>query len=420
MLIELSKVHAPSLLLQDFNYLFNKAISQYINKRYNIYDVSQQTTDDLRVLKSTTVLTPTLAYKNNYTSETNVGKLHPSIANLQGATYEVILPKDYLHLLNCICVYKVNKNFKCYDKGTYVQFAATRLTADLWSNIINDFYRRPLPERPYFYLHNVNKQVNLPTNIYDGKTGTDQVTNTIEVYKISTIQEYATGTRENAKTILNLQKDSLIYDALKKSNISYTGNVTDQKPIVSSNGHMYFLLNNTKYYIWYDINTDTISFKTSSENPWFGGAGSENSWLPITAVKGSISAEFPRETTLRSSQTADSQDVSLIEKPANLRHSNQSDVRLEIRYGKDTSVFELVEVVIDYIKSPQYIRLTQEQLDLTEDTSQIMEFPDYVCQEIINELVTIVMENNNDPRLQTHVAVSQSIASPTQQQTTQQ
>ena len=157
--------------------------------------------------------------------------------------------------------------------------------------------------------------------------------------------------RENEKTILNLQKDSLIYDALEKSDISYTGNVTDQKPIVSSNGHMYFLLNSTKYYIWYDINTDTISFKTSSENPWFGGAGSGNTWLPITAVKGSISAEFPRETTLRSSQTADSQDVSLIEKPANLRHSNQSDVRLEIRYGKDTSVFELVEVVIENLHS---------------------------------------------------------------------
>jgi hypothetical protein len=44
-----------------------------------------------------------------------------------------------------------------------------------------------------------------------------------------------------------------------------------------------------------------------------------------------------------------------------------------------------------------------------------MEFPDYVCQEIINELVTIVMENTNDPRLSNHIAVSQSIASPAQQ-----
>jgi hypothetical protein len=61
MLTELSKVNAPSMLLQDFNYFFNKAINQYINKRYNIYDINQQTTDDLRVLKATTILNAQLA-----------------------------------------------------------------------------------------------------------------------------------------------------------------------------------------------------------------------------------------------------------------------------------------------------------------------------------------------------------------------
>jgi hypothetical protein len=43
-----------------------------------------------------------------------------------------------------------------------------------------------------------------------------------------------------------------------------------------------------------------------------------------------------------------------------------------------------------------------------------MEYPDYVCQEIINELVHIVMENSSDPRLNTHIPVSQSIANPAQ------
>ena len=41
MLTELSKVNAPSLLLHEFNYYFNKAVNQYINKRYNIYDVNK-------------------------------------------------------------------------------------------------------------------------------------------------------------------------------------------------------------------------------------------------------------------------------------------------------------------------------------------------------------------------------------------
>jgi hypothetical protein len=88
---------------------------------------------------------------------------------------------------------------------------------------------------------------------------------------------------------------------------------------------------------------------------------------------------------------------------------------MEIRYGHDDSIFTLEKVFVDYIKTPQLIRLTQEQVNLTEDTSQIMEFPDYVCQEIINELVTLVMENTADPRLNSHIPVTQTIANPVQQ-----
>ena len=55
-LIEMNKVEAPSLLLEDFNYFMNKAVQQYINKVYNRYDINQQSSDDLRVLKATTKL----------------------------------------------------------------------------------------------------------------------------------------------------------------------------------------------------------------------------------------------------------------------------------------------------------------------------------------------------------------------------
>ena len=104
------------------------------------------------------------------------------------------------------------------------------------------------------------------------------------------------------------------------------------------------------------------------------------------------------------------------ERGQGLRYGNVSQVRLEIRYGTDNSVFELTDVYVDYIKAPQNIRLTQEEIDTTEDISQMLEYPDYVCQEIINELVHLVMENISDQRLQTHPVVSQSIANPAQAQ----
>jgi hypothetical protein len=94
-LIELNKINAPTLKLYEFNYLFNKAINQYVNKIYNVYDINQQSADDLRVLKSSAFLEPIHTTYNQ--------SLVPQSS--RNATYEVVMPDDYLHMLNCTCVY---------------------------------------------------------------------------------------------------------------------------------------------------------------------------------------------------------------------------------------------------------------------------------------------------------------------------
>ena len=370
MLTELSKVNAPSMLLQDFNYFFNKAINQYINKRYNIYDISQQTTDDLRVLKATTVLEPELIA--NTISGVDTSNWKAGNTSLFGATYEVYLPLDYLHMLNCICVYKLNKRFKCYNAGDYVQFAAKRLTADSWSVVVNDYYNRPLPERPYYYIHNVNQSVDLPTN---------------PVEDVSILTRTLKGT-DSAKDYTNSNSKSIkIY--VRKYKESQGG---EEQTVTNLEDQ-------------YELQT----FK--EENP---------TWIVTETAEVEIKNTTERQSNLpRTISLKNIQNKSIVEKESGVRYGNPSSVRCEIRYGKDNSVFELQSVVIDYIKAPQTIRLTQEQVDLTEDTSQIMEFPDYVCQEIINELTMLVMENTADPRLQTNTVVTQSIANPAQQQTPQ-
>lgn len=368
-LIELSKIQAPSLKLYEFNYLFNKAINQYINKVYNVYDINQQTTDDLRVLKATTFLTPhkvelagrkssaakdsaiqnTSAVTGNqdspeggYTGQASsyLSKAHRSIQSLHGATYEVYMPIDYLHMLNCVCIYYVAKQKDCWDAGSYIEIPATRLTADSWSQIITDIYNRPSPMRPYYYIHNLNQQQVLPT---DPRTSVETGTGLEEV-----------GIDMNG-----------IYQVTHADGGEWADN---------------------------DINSGTT-----------GGTDIEKQ-----------NSNFQR--TFKLNVNGKDTQVSLVEKPIALRAGNTSNVRCEIRYGKDDSLFQLVEVQIDYVKCPQFIRLTQEQIDLTEDTSQIMEFPDYVNQEIINELVHLVMERVNDPRLGNNIQMTQSIARPTGQQ----
>ena len=376
MLIEMNKVEAPSMLLEDFNYFFNKAIYQYINKKYNMYDANQQSTDDVRVLKSTAVL---------YPQETTNPYGDTSPSSLYGGVVEFLLPQDYLHSLNCICNFKVKKTFKCYNKGDEVQFSARRLTSDMWSLIINNFYMRPMYKRPYYFIHNVNTSTDLPTNpSNEWASGTDSSS-------ISTLKPGMVVRSEKVfdeASWINQQEEYVL------RNNTATGQISNTFPCVLNGG--------SSVYVNVDPETGLIT-KVSQEEPVSKGYTKFGDTV-------NIPNDLPRTITIGT------QKVSLVEKPGMNRYGNASPVRMEIRYGKDKTVFELDKIYVDYIKTPQHIRLTQEQLDLTEDTSQIIEFPDYVCQEIINELVKLMMENASDPRLQTNIPINQTIASPAPQQ----
>ena len=285
----MNKLEAPSLLLEDYNYFINKAVQQYINLVYAKLEIDQQSTDDIRVLKASTVLKPVKLSENSAYSHLANGMFKSS--------YYVDLPEDYMHLLNCIVEYKVGvSNFKCYNKGDMVYFAARKLTPDMYTQVLNNAYMRPMYKRPYYYLTNINTANNIVTNP---------------------------------------SMDTAILDANKKNN-------------------------------------ETPSTLVDSNN-----------------------------------KQGD-------------RLSNPSIVRLELRYGNDDGVFVPNNIYVDYLKSPMYIRLTQEQINSTLDYSQVLEFPDYVCFEIANIFVRLLMENTSDPRLQTNMPINNTIAAPAAIQAAQQ
>lgn len=272
-LIELNKLEAPSLLTEDYVYFLNKAVQQCINLTYNRYDTNQQSTDDLRVLKTTALLQNPKKLENADDLTSIQEKINSGILS---STYYVDLPKDYMHMLNCIVGFtrteNPNKKTHCDNEaGTKVYFTAKRLTADMYGGVINNYYQKPSYKRPYYYLNNINI------------------------------------------------KDSII---------------TNQ-------------------------NTDTPLLKYSEGEP-------------------------------------------------GNRLANPSNVRLELRFGDDT-LYTPTEVYIEYIKAPMYIRLSQEQIDDIVDSSQILEFPDYMCYEILNIFVRLIMENASDPRLQTNIPINQTI-----------
>jgi len=173
-LIELNKENTSNIMLEDFNYFANKAINNYTNKRYNIYDVNQQTSDDLRVLKATAMLKPIKV--NDYSGL--------SLAN--GANYEIVMPSDYLHLLNCICIYKVKKTYKCYNAGDTWRAPAKRLTADMYSQVIDNFWNKPTYKKPYYYIHNINSVKDTSTTDNEGVTTITRATVPTDPYNENT------------------------------------------------------------------------------------------------------------------------------------------------------------------------------------------------------------------------------------------
>lgn len=159
-LTEQNKVNAPVLLLSDFNYFANKAIQQYVNKRYTLYEMDQQTSDDLRVLKGTAVLDAQKCDDKYGDSPYRKG------------VYETNLPDDYLHILNCTCVYSIQRKNRCNVAGRHVEYGATRLTADIFPTISRNAYNKPQYNRPYYYIHNTqtnNSDPRIPVEYVDGK-----------------------------------------------------------------------------------------------------------------------------------------------------------------------------------------------------------------------------------------------------------
>lgn len=272
-LIELNKLKAPSMLIEDYVYLLNKAIQQYINLVYNRAEYNQQSSDDLSFLQTTHEIKPG----------------DPPKVTDNDTIWTLELPSDYVHMLNCIATFTGGSDGRAKrcsgseDKSKAVSSLCRRLTADIYPDVLRNYYLRPSHKNPYWYIIN----------------------NTSQGEKVCDKSKYSTE------------------------------NVQDS----SSRDYRYIYMKD------------------------------------------------------RGDRTA-----------------HQSTVNIEIHSGKSDWVLD--KIYITYIKAPMYVSMTEDEVLAINDETQNLEFPDYVCYEIINILVKLVMENTSDPRLQTNMPVNQTIAIP--------
>ena len=362
-LIELNKVKAPSLSVSDFLYFLNKATQQYVNEMYNSYEVNQQRVDDLRSLRSTVKLD--LEECKDQTGE-----------NFYQCVYDALLPEDYFHILNCVVQFNVKKHTKCQTTESSEYIGVKRLTSDANPQVISNYYLRPSYKNPYYYINEIDIESESKSGDIFHQKNRKAIDRTYKLYKVT----IATTNPSFNDTLKFVCEDSSNDKSLSFKELK-------QHQIAKVYRELLKLKNNDPKFQALKVNiVDSNTIEVAI--PGLTKINSENDFFKITDA-GNVNFQN--------------------EKEAYVRYGNSKRSRIEIRFGKTKDDAIPQYLFVDYLKVPQRISLTTDQLDDIEDNSQMLEFPDYVVYEIINRMTKLILENVGNPRVQLNTAVNQTI-----------
>ena len=86
----------------------------------------------------------------------------------------------------------------------------------------------------------------------------------------------------------------------------------------------------------------------------------------------------------------------------------QNKPLIKVHIGKANSFMQLVRVEFDYLKIPEVVVLLDTDIFTADvDTSQVLEFPNGLLNEIVKRCTMYLLEKAGDPRSQTHAMVNQ-------------
>ena len=141
-LTELNKEEAPTLYLEDYVYYYNKAISEYMKARYEMFEVNQQLSDDMR------------CWKKDFESSSLSIPIE-SIGAEDGHSYR--------HLVSCIVDIELTRPVPTCSQAvnTTKSYKVTRMSSGIKAGILNNDYLKPTFYRPYFEIINNNIVIDL-------------------------------------------------------------------------------------------------------------------------------------------------------------------------------------------------------------------------------------------------------------------
>ena len=87
------------------------------------------------------------------------------------------------------------------------------------------------------------------------------------------------------------------------------------------------------------------------------------------------------------------------------------DDTININIGDiNTKSIKFSNIVVEYLKQPDYVDLTADQVSDNTDESQELEFSKDVSDEITKGVLKLILERDLNPRLQSNVGVNKTIS----------
>jgi hypothetical protein len=90
----------------------------------------------------------------------------------------------------------------------------------------------------------------------------------------------------------------------------------------------------------------------------------------------------------------------------------QNKPKIRIYIGSKNTVMELRSIEFNYLKVPEVVTLNDSDIfSIATDTSQLIELPDYLKNEIVKRCAIFLLEKVGDPRVQSHPMFNQEMSS---------
>jgi len=378
--IKANKKGVPAIYLEDFLVIFKDAVQDHMNRLYSKFETSQQLSDDLQNLHRHIIidLYSDLPFPLNITYH-------------DGTPFVQFYSEQILPSLGSGSTF-LQTPVQCVNSGGYTNIST--FTSNITSNIV----------------FTIDGSVTNPTSELHRLEPFDSNNDSMVIGTILKIRAINGG----AARIYSYKH----CDGFPTNDYSFDLNGNDSV-IINDNTDMFFTWNGTVFILLDGsafIKLDDLRILLYAPNNYWHLLGFSN----VLEVKNNVDCEESHEIKIGVGKLTSEREVS-IESNAYLEpkakrpyytvknnfNSEYPNFELHYRKRNEIELVRLTKVEMLYLKEPKIYTMEDDDLDGV-DTTENLEFQEYICQELVDTVSILIFEQNSDQRVGSSAQVNES------------